>query len=244
MPDVQPNSPLDWFMNPAPRERCKSTQSVKELSAASKKTTDDMTTLLSVPDAQILSALQKLSVDDLNRLNELTTSAVFRVKPMGQAYYTPPPPPAKPPTELEQHVAHVTRTWALVAKSPLEATGVAFFLKIFEIAPAALGLFSFKDEPDLATSPKMAAHALKVMQTVDVAVKGLADLDKLVPVLQGLGKKHVPYGVIPEHYDIVGQALLATLEAGLGAEWTAAVRDAWVAIYGIIAKTMIGDNYK
>ena len=66
----------------------------------------------------------------------------------------------------------------------------------------------------------MKAHALKVMQTVDVAVKGLADLDKLVPVLQGLGKKHVPYGVLPEHYEVVGQALLATLAGGLGAEWT------------------------
>ena len=29
----------------------------------------------------------------------------------------------------------------------------------------------------------------------------------------------MPYGVLPVHYDVVGQALLATLEAGLGAEW-------------------------
>lgn len=69
----------------------------------------------------------------------------------------------------------------------------------------------------------MAAHGLKVMQTVDVAVKGLADLDKLVPVLQGLGKQHVPYGVLPAHYEVVGQALIATLTAGLGAEWTSKV---------------------
>ena len=32
----------------------------------------------------------------------------------------------------------VTRTWGLVASSPLEPVGVAFFLKIFEIAPEAL----------------------------------------------------------------------------------------------------------
>ena len=37
---------------------------------------------------------------------------------------------------------------------------------------------------------------------------------------QGLGKRHVKYGVLPAHYDVVGQALLATLESGLGAEWT------------------------
>ena len=45
-------------------------------------------------------------------------------------------------------------------------------------------LFSFKDEPNLAESPKLKKHAMSVMNTVDVAVKGLADLDKLVPVLQ------------------------------------------------------------
>ena len=45
-------------------------------------------------------------------------------------------------------------------------------------------LFSFRDEPNLAESPKLKKHAMSVMNTVDLAVKGLADLDKLVPVLQ------------------------------------------------------------
>ena len=93
-------------------------------------------------------------------------------------------------------------------------------------------------------SPALRKHALKVISTVDVAVKGLADLDKLVPVLQGLGTKHVQYGVIPEHYDVVGQALLATLAAGLGAEWTPTVTEAWTVVYGVVAKTMIGNNYE
>ena len=34
------------------------------------------------------------------------------------------------------------------------------------------------------------------------------------------------YGVLPAHYDVVGQALLATLEGGLGAEWNDQVRRA------------------
>merc|ERR1712127_94479 len=145
--------------------------------------------------------------------------------------------------DMKQTADDVTRTWALVAAGPLEPVGVAFFLKIFEIAPEALQLFSFRDEPNLAESPKLKKHAMSVMNTVDVAVKGLADLDKLVPVLQGLGKRHVGYGVLPAHYDVVGQALLATLEGGLGAEWNEQVKASWTAVYGIIAKTMIGDNY-
>ena len=40
--------------------------------------------------------------------------------------------------EMKQTADDVTRTWALVAAGPLEPVGVAFFLKIFEIAPEAL----------------------------------------------------------------------------------------------------------
>ena len=39
----------------------------------------------------------------------------------------------------------VEESWVVVEQD-LEAHGVAFFLKIFEIAPAALQLFSFKGE--------------------------------------------------------------------------------------------------
>ena len=48
-------------------------------------------------------------------------------------------------------------------------------------------LFSFKDEPNLAESPKLKEHAMSVMNTVGVAVAGLADLASLVPVLQVSG---------------------------------------------------------
>lgn len=44
--------------------------------------------------------------------------------------------------------------------------------------------------------------------------------------MQALDKRHVPYGVLPAHYDVVGQALLATLEGGLGAEWNDQARRA------------------
>ena len=40
--------------------------------------------------------------------------------------------------DMKQIADDVTRTWAMVAASPLEPVGVAFFLKIFEIAPEAL----------------------------------------------------------------------------------------------------------
>ena len=51
---------------------------------------------------------------------------------------------------------------------------------------------------------------------VDKCVAALDDLSEVVPFLTELGKKHVPRGILPEHYPVVGQALLDTLEAGLG----------------------------
>ena len=224
---------LDWFTNPTPEKRGTPCDGGKTVSADIVAVASQMRELLSLPEADVAQGLRQLDPQDLLALQQAIKKARFSVAPIGK--------PLEP--TMDQIAADVTRTWALVAASPLEPTGVAFFLKIFEIAPGALQLFSFKNEPNLAQSPKLKSHALKVMQTVDVAVKGLADLDRLVPVLQGLGKKHVPYGVLPAHYDVVGQALLATLEGDLGAEWTPRVRDAWIAVYGVVSTTMIGDNY-
>ena len=86
-------------------------------------------------------------------------------------------------------------------------------------------------------------HAAKVVGTVDKAVGMLKKLDKLIPVLVNLGKKHVGYGVEPAHYDVVGEALLATLSDALGDGYTTEVHEAWAAVYDIIKTTMIGRNY-
>merc|ERR1712137_692630 len=116
--------------------------------------------------------------------------------------------------------------------------------QIFDIAPGALELFPFKNEPNLYESPKLKKHALGVVNAVDGAVKSVRDLGKLVPTLQTLGRKHVGYGVLPEHYDVVGQALLKTLGLGLGGKFTKDEEAAWTKIWGVIATTMKGDNYK
>ena len=65
----------------------------------------------------------------------------------------------------------------------------------------------------------------------------------IMPILTSLGTKHVGYGVVPEHYAVVGEALIATLSDALGDAFDAETKAAWVAVYGIVQKTMIGDNY-
>ena len=59
-----------------------------------------------------------------------------------------------------------------------------------------------------------------------------------MPVVEDLGRRHVGYGVMDEHYDTVGAALLWTLEKGLGDAFTTEVREAWTSVYGLLATTM------
>lgn len=147
-----------------------------------------------------------------------------------------------PLTQVEMTL--IEDTWAQVASLGAQEVGVILFKQIFTIAPQALQLFSFKDEADLYESPNLKKHALGVVKAVGLAVGALRELEKLVPMLQGLGRKHVDYGVLPEHYDVVGQALIKTLSLGLGHQFTKDVELVWTKLWGVIASTMQGDNYK
>ena len=78
----------------------------------------------------------------------------------------------------------------------------------------------------------------RLVQMIDVAVRGLGDLPVLLPALRALGQRHEGYGVQPRHYDTVGAALLATLAQGLGEDFTPEDRDAWAEVYGALAAAM------
>ena len=142
------------------------------------------------------------------------------------------------------HVEEVEKSWAKVAALGVENVGVLLFKNIFAVAPEALELFSFKNEPDLYNSPKLKAHGANVVSTVGKAVAGLRELEALVPVLAALGERHVGYGILEPHYDVVGKALVMTLEQGLGDAFTPEVKEAWTLVYGVVATTMKGDHYK
>lgn len=117
------------------------------------------------------------------------------------------------------------------------------FEKVVPIADQAAALFYtqlFTMDPDLKPLFKgdMEEQGRKLMKMIGVAVRGLDDLDALVPAVQQLGKRHVGYGVKDEHYETVGGALLWTLEQGLGDDFTPDTKAAWTVVYGVLADTM------
>ncbi|MFI1773355.1 globin family protein [Thalassobellus citreus] len=120
---------------------------------------------------------------------------------------------------------------------PIAATAAEiFYSKLFELDPALKPLFPSGEEA-------MKTQGNKLMTMLAAAVAGLSNLEALVPVLQNLGKKHVEYRVEPSHYNTVGAALLGTLSAGLGDDFTPEVEEAWTSVYTTMSTVMIEAAY-
>ena len=119
------------------------------------------------------------------------------------------------------------------------------FAKLTLIADLAAALFYedlFRREPRLRHLFKedMTEQRQKLMTMLGTAVAHLRCWEKIATAVQALGRRHVAHGVRPADYDTVGAALIATLEKGLGDDFTPEVRDAWLACYTAIAAEMLG----
>ena len=103
-----------------------------------------------------------------------------------------------------------------------------FYDRVFERAPAVAALFR----------GDMAVQGRHLMGMLAATVAGLDDLPALERMLASLGSRHVGYGVEASHYACVGGALIDTLAATLGADFTPAHRKAWAAFYAHLAGAM------
>ena len=119
--------------------------------------------------------------------------------------------------------------------------------RIFEIKPDAAAYFKFTDgfettDEALYKQEVFKKHVKMVIRTVTNAVDLLDknDMDQLFDMLKLLGAKHLSAGLKleDEHYNLVGRALLNTLEKVLGDEFTDATKGAWIGVYAIIAHKM------
>jgi hemoglobin-like flavoprotein len=78
----------------------------------------------------------------------------------------------------------------------------------------------------------------KLMQMLAAAIANLHQMEKILPAIQALGRRHADYGVTDKHYEVVGAALLWTLHQGLGAQFTAPVKEAWAQTYFTVSTVM------
>jgi nitric oxide dioxygenase len=124
-------------------------------------------------------------------------------------------------------IALVRATFARVV--PIQSAAAdLFYDRLFGVSPKLRELFP----------ADLRGQKQKLMQMIATAVGGLNDLNQLVPAVKALGARHSSYGVTTEHYWLVGEALLWTLERGLGQHFTPEVRSAWAKVYHVLAATM------
>jgi hemoglobin-like flavoprotein len=119
------------------------------------------------------------------------------------------------------------------------------FDQLVETGPAAIERFYdrlFRDLPEarvlFRSEPRIQAR--KFLQSLKVIVSALHMPQRHVTVLQRLGERHGTYGVRPEHYPVVSNALLSVLEDALGPAFTPDAKAAWERAFTLIATVMIG----
>lgn len=123
-----------------------------------------------------------------------------------------------------EQVQRVRSSFAKVAAIK-DAAAALFYRRLFELDPGLRPLFK----------GDMAAQRAKLMAALGAVVGSLDRLENILPLVRALGRRHAAYGVRPDHYATVGQALIWTLEQALGTDFTRDTRRAWTDAYGHLA---------
>jgi hemoglobin-like flavoprotein/NO-binding membrane sensor protein with MHYT domain len=133
---------------------------------------------------------------------------------------------AKDRMTIEQ-IELVQQTYRGVERAGGEVANL-FYQRLFEIAPELRDLFpaDLSDQKD------------KLLAVLASAILNLHKIESVTPVIRDLGRRHVYYGVEPAHYRPVGEALVWAIERVLGAGFTPAAKEAWIAAYTTLTKVM------
>ena len=143
------------------------------------------------------------------------------------------------PVLTEEDKAIIQRTWQLVV--PIGETAAELFYKrLFELEPRYRKLFGEDLE---AQKRKLITMLAFIVQALDWNPNEwqteIDETSDLFLVVMALGRRHYDlYSVPDESYDTVGQALLWTLDYGLGEAFTPEAREAWTKVYVVVSGTM------
>jgi hemoglobin-like flavoprotein len=110
-----------------------------------------------------------------------------------------------------------------------------FYTQLLTDYPELKPLFAHTD---------MEKQGKQLFKSLVRVVENLRSPEELSNLLKGLGTRHVKYGVLPNHYPMVGGALLNTLATCLEDAWTPETEQAWTEAYTAITQLMLsGTEY-
>jgi hemoglobin-like flavoprotein len=106
-----------------------------------------------------------------------------------------------------------------------------FYGRLFALDPEVRRLF--KDD--------IVEQGRNLTAMLSVATANLVKPERISVALRQLGKRHAAYGVRPEHFALMEDALLFALEHALIDVFTAEVKAAWRAAYALLASMMLAE---
>jgi len=130
----------------------------------------------------------------------------------------------------ENNFELVKKSWAIIAKIDFEIVGGAFYIRLFQIAPELRAMFK---------TNSMTEQSVKLGCMLSYVISKFERFEDILDEVSSLAQRHTKYGVKEEHYKAGGDALLWTLERGLGEYWNEELNFAWRDFYETISAVMI-----
>lgn len=139
--------------------------------------------------------------------------------------------------------SHPTRAHSLTHPYTLATSRPSLFAhSLFKDLPQAMPLFGFPHDVDfgsIAESRRFLTHAVFLVEMIHKALNMLGENDQeLEQTMMALGKKHIGYGVKPQYFPVMVEAIIAMLHEMLGAKFTPEDQDAWEEVLSVLISDM------
>lgn len=119
-------------------------------------------------------------------------------------------------------------TYRLVRTHDLRLAEI-FYTKLFQAAPHLRSLFG----------SDLTSQARKLTSALDIVVANLERPSANATLLAELGRRHAGYGAKPEHYDLVIQLLIESMESLLGPSAEPSALEEWRIALRLVSDQMI-----
>ena len=129
----------------------------------------------------------------------------------------------------KEEIVLVQQSWRTLRDINPQIIGDVFYAKLFFDAPGLKELFH----------TPVPSQSEKLVGMLNMIVARLDHMNSLKKDVQALALRHKAYGVKPAHYDLVGNALLWTIEKAFGPQWNEQLAKAWLKCYTSLATIML-----
>eukprot|EP00899_Mesostigma_viride_P024594 jgi/Mesvir1/5319/Mv15411-RA.1 len=133
----------------------------------------------------------------------------------------------------EADVRLISRSWAVICDqvdSPMDF-GMVFYDHLSKLAPEVVPLFSVQRCTQAMSFALMVKHIVALLENQSL----------LIESLEKCAHRHIRYGVLPQHFPVVGEALVRTLAEFLGADkhLDISVARAWEHLWSLLSESVM-----